>query len=177
MLTKIAYYQIFEISLIAYLGILALLLFIATALAAIRRRKDGRLLFRWHHRLAYVSIILAIVHGLLGLFGGDTIGYGLGGSGQGKPSETTSIISAGAEVFNTHCRVCHYNGGNMINPNKPIKGSLKLKDFETFLGFIRNATSPMPSFPQGTITDREARELYEYITSEQGLHLIKPKQT
>ena len=175
MLTKITYYQIFGISLITYLGILALLLFVTTALVAIRRKKGGRLLFKWHHRLAYVSIILAIIHGLLGLFGGETIGYSLAGSGQDRTSKKTSIVSAGAEVFNTHCRVCHQGGGNIINPHKPIKGSQKLKDFDTFLAFVRNPTSPMPSFSQGTITDKEAIELYEYITSKQGLNLMKPK--
>ncbi|HZV47359.1 MAG TPA: hypothetical protein VFG06_08450, partial [Thermodesulfovibrionales bacterium] len=79
MLSKITYYQILGISLITYLGILALLLFAATAFVAIRRKRGGLLLFRWHHRLATVSIILAFTHGILGLLGGDTIGYGMAG--------------------------------------------------------------------------------------------------
>jgi hypothetical protein len=175
MLSKITYYQILGISLITYLGILALLLFAATALVAIRRKRGGRLLFRWHHRLATVSIILAFTHGILGLLGGDTIGYGMAGSGQDKESQKTSLLSAGADVFNFHCRACHQNGGNIINPNKPIRGSQKLRDFETFLAFIRNPTSPMPSFSQGTITDKQAKELYKYISSEQGLNQMNPK--
>ncbi len=80
----------------------------------------------------------------------------------------------GADTFNAHCRVCHQNGGNSITPNKPIKGSQKLRDFEAFLAFIRNPASSMPSFSQGTISDKRAKELYEYITSEKGLNLIKP---
>ncbi len=174
MLTKIAYYQILGISLITYLGILALLLFAATVLVATRNKKGGRLLFKWHHRLATISIIVAFTHGILGLLGGDTTGYNMSGSVQDKESQQSSLISAGADTFNAHCRVCHQNGGNSITPNKPIKGSRKLRDFETFLAFIRNPASSMPSFSQGTISDKRAKELYEYITSEKGLNLIKP---
>jgi len=175
MLTKITYYQIFGISLITYLGIFALLLFAATALVAIRNKRGSRLLFKWHHRLATISIIVAFTHGILGLLGGDTIGFSMSGSGQDKAPQKTSLISAGADIFNTHCRACHQNGGNIINPDKPVKGSPQLADFETFLAFIRNPTSPMPPFSQGTIMDKQAKALYTYITSEQGLNLMKPK--
>jgi len=174
MLTKITYYQIFGISLITYLGILAFLFFTATALVAMRSKRGGRLLFRWHHRLATISIIVAFTHGILGLLGGDTNGYSIADSGQDKESQKTSLISAGADIFNAHCRSCHPNGGNIINPHKPVRGSQELRDFDTFLAFIRNPASPMPSFTQGTISDKRAEELYTYITSERGLNLMKP---
>lgn len=159
---------------ITYLGMLALLLFAATVLVATRSKRGGRLLFKWHHRLATISIIVAITHGILGLLGGETIGYGMEGSGQDKESQKTSLKSAGADIFNSHCRACHQNGGNIINPDKPIIGSRKLKDFDTFLAFIRNPNSTMPSFSQGTISDKRAKELYEYIASEKGLNLMNP---
>lgn len=168
MLTKIAYHQIFGISFITYLGILALLFFAATALVAIRNKKGSRLFFKWHHHLATISIIVAFTHGILGLLGGDTIGYGMAGSGQDKESQKTSLKSAGADIFNSHCRACHQNGGNIINPAKPIKGSEKLRDFDTFLAYIRNPASPMPSFSQETISDKQAEELYEYILQMKG---------
>jgi hypothetical protein len=173
MLTKITYYQIFGVSLIIYLGILAFLLFTATALVAIRNKRGGRLPFKWHHSLATISIIVAFTHGILGLLGGDTIGFGITGSGQERESHKPSSMSAGADIFNAHCRSCHPNGGNIIDPDKPIKGSQKLKDFETFFTFLRNPTSPMPSFSQRTISDKQARELYIYITSEKGMNLMK----
>ena len=174
MLTEIALYQIIGISVITYLGILAFLLFSAAALVATRSKKGGRLVFKWHHRLATISIIVAFTHGILGLLGGNTSGYGMADSVQDKASQKTSLLSAGADIFNSHCRACHQNGGNIINPDKPIIGSHKLTDFETFLAFIRNPTSPMPSFSQGTISDKRAKELYEYITSEKSLNLMKP---
>ncbi len=42
------------------------------------------------------------------------------------------------------------------------------------VAFIRNPASPMPSFTQGTISDKRAEELYTYITSERGLNVMKP---
>jgi hypothetical protein len=173
MLTKITYYQLFGVSLITYLGILAFLLFSATALFAIRHKRGGRLLFKWHHRLATISILVAFTHGILGLLGGDMIGLDIRGSGQERESHKPSSMSAGADIFNAHCRSCHPNGGNIINHDKPITGSQKLKNFETFSTFLRNPTSPMPSFSQRTITDKQARELYIYITSEKGMNLMK----
>lgn len=175
MLTEIAYYQILGVSLITYLGLLAFILFCATALVAVLKKKGSRLYFKWHHSLAAVSIILALIHGLLGLLGGDKIGYDVAGLVQGKESQQSSLLSAGADIFNAHCRACHQNGGNIINPDKPVKGSRKLTDYQTFLAFIRNPTAPMPPFSQGTIMDKQAKELYAYITSEQGLNLMQPK--
>jgi hypothetical protein len=163
MLTKITYYQIFGISFITYLGILALLLFAATALVAIRNKKGSRLFFKWHHRLAVISIIVALTHGALGLMGGDMIGSDIAGSIQHDDSRQSSFLSAGADIFNTYCRVCHPNSGNIINPDKPVKGSQKLRDFDTFLAYIRNPASPMPSFSQETISDKQAEALYKYI--------------
>jgi len=84
-LTKITYYQIFGISFITYLSILALLLFAATALVAVRNKRGSRLLFKCHHRLAAIAIIVAFTHGVLGLLGGDTTGRGLAGSVQVRP--------------------------------------------------------------------------------------------
>lgn len=137
MLTKITYYQILGISFITYLGILALFLFTVTAIVTIRNRKGGRLLFNWHHRLAAIAIIVAFIHGILGLLGSDTIRDGVAGSVQDDDSRQSSFLSAGADIFNTYCRVCHPNGGNIINPDKPVKGSQKLRNFDTFLAYIR----------------------------------------
>ena len=149
------------------------LFFTATAIVSIRNRKGGRLLFKWHHRLAAIAIIVALIHGVLGLLGSDTTGDGVAGSVQDNDSQKSSLLSAGANMFNSYCVACHPNGGNIINPNKPVKGSRKLGDFDTFLGYIRNPASPMPSFSQGTISDKRAEVLYEYIASERGLNLLK----
>jgi cytochrome c553 len=112
-----------------------------------------------------------------GIMGQGMTGQGMMGSGQEESQKPSQGVSVRAEVFNANCKVCHQNGGNIINPNLPLRGSLKLADFNTFLTYIRNPKMPdgsrgsMPSFSQAQISDEQARELYQYITSSEGLGL------
>jgi hypothetical protein len=67
-LQELTYYLIFGIPFIVYLGIITIVLFINTALiASMKRRKKIKINIKWHYRLAYVSIILALIHGILGI--------------------------------------------------------------------------------------------------------------
>ena len=68
MFQEITYYLIFGKPLIMYLGILTLLAFLFTAAIAVMNLKGVRTIpYRWHPRCAAVAILLALVHGLLGL--------------------------------------------------------------------------------------------------------------
>lgn len=68
MFQEVTYYLIFGLPFILYLGIITFSLFFITALIAFLRRKGKtKLSVQWHYRLAYVSIGLGIIHGLLGL--------------------------------------------------------------------------------------------------------------
>ncbi len=68
MLTEITYYKIFDKPLIMYLGIFTLFSFLFTATIAISNKKGIKFLpFTWHPRMAKFSIILAIIHGILGI--------------------------------------------------------------------------------------------------------------
>jgi hypothetical protein len=68
MLNEISYYLIFGLPFIIYLGILVILMMILTALIAILRKKNKiKISVFWHYRLAYITIILGVIHGLLGL--------------------------------------------------------------------------------------------------------------
>jgi mono/diheme cytochrome c family protein len=94
-----------------------------------------------------------------GIMGQGMTGQGMMGSGQEESQKPSQGVSVRAEVFNANCKVCHQNGGNIINPNLPLRGSLKLADFNTFLTYIRNPKMPdgsrgsMPSFSQAQISD------------------------
>ena len=89
---------------------------------------------------------------------------------------------AGAKIFNENCKACHQNGGNIVSPNMPLRGSLKLATIDTFLSFIRDPRMPdgskgsMPAFSKTQISDEQAKDLYEYITSKQGLDLASRGQ-
>ena len=68
MLQDITYYLIFGIPFIAYLGIITIVMFVLTALFALLKRKGKtEISIQWHYRLAYLSIILGSIHGILGI--------------------------------------------------------------------------------------------------------------
>lgn len=68
MLRNISYYLIFGKPLIMYLGILTLLLFLFTALIGYLNVKGIQIIpFKWHPRFAIITIILALIHGILGI--------------------------------------------------------------------------------------------------------------
>ncbi|OGP53946.1 MAG: hypothetical protein A2Y65_02180 [Deltaproteobacteria bacterium RBG_13_52_11] len=71
--------------------------------------------------------------------------------------------SSGTVLFNEHCAACHPNGGNTVNPNKPLKGSPAMQKFDVFLTWIRKPVQPMPSFPSSKISDQQAKGLYDYL--------------
>ena len=66
MFSDIAYYSIFGIYVVRLLGISALVLMLFTAsISILNRRKIRWIHQKWHSRFAYVTIILALCHGLL----------------------------------------------------------------------------------------------------------------
>ena len=68
MLQEITYYLIFGIPFVVYLGIITIVIFVLTALLALLKRKGKiKISIQWHYRLAYLSIILGIIHGTLGV--------------------------------------------------------------------------------------------------------------
>ncbi len=158
LLDGIIYYRIFGMPLLLYVGILALLSILITA--AIALRGVTRSSVRWHHKMAFLSIGLALVHGTLGIMGEFR---------SGSPG------IYGKQIFETNCSRCHPEGGNIFYPDMPIKGSGRLSDFQTFHRFIRDprmpdgSTGPMPSFSEKQLSDEQVKELYRYIISEGGL--------
>ena len=79
--------------------------------------------------------------------------------------------TTGLQIFNLNCNRCHPNGGNVILPDMPLRGSSKLANFKTFLSFIRDPKMPdgsegvMPVFSNKHISNQEAKTLYQYVTS------------
>jgi len=68
MFQEITYYLILGIPFIVYLGIVTMLMFGITALIAFLKRKGRmKLSISWHYRLAYLSLMLAVIHGFLGI--------------------------------------------------------------------------------------------------------------
>jgi mono/diheme cytochrome c family protein len=109
----------------------------------------------------------------------DKLYAGVNNTEKGDERATSEQLGNGEKIFNVSCRVCHVNGGNVINPRFPLRGSHKLSDFKTFLSFIRDPRMPdssqgsMPSFSEAQISHKDAENLYQYFLSPNGLNLIK----
>ncbi len=75
--------------------------------------------------------------------------------------------SPGEEAFVKNCAVCHVNGGNTINPAKPInKKALEAKGIRKPADIVRQMRNPGPGmtrFDEKTIPDKEAKAIAEYI--------------
>jgi hypothetical protein len=86
-------------------------------------------------------------------------------------SDNFSKESPGTELFKAHCQRCHPNGGNIINPDIPLRGSHMLIEFDTFLNFIRSprkhrgSKSLMPAFSPAIISNQQAMKLYQFVTT------------
>jgi uncharacterized membrane protein len=99
---------------------------------------------------------------ILGYFGGQLV-YGT------KSPPPPENVKVGAEVFSANCKGCHPGGGNILKPNLPLRSAPQLAEFKTFVDFIRDpklpdgSKGPMPAFAPEKISDRQAKELYEYI--------------
>jgi mono/diheme cytochrome c family protein len=79
-----------------------------------------------------------------------------------------SAAPDGANLYAVHCGACHAQGGNIINPTLPVKGSAKMKSLTVFTAFNRNplkadeSKGVMPAFPKDKISDQEMKLIYDY---------------
>jgi len=108
----------------------------------------------------------------LGWYGGNLV-FG------GRTLPAAREFKVGMEIFDQKCSGCHPGGGNAIKPNLPLIGSSELKDFQTFLNYIRQPKMPngskgiMPAFPEQKISQAQAEQLYQYLTKVLSVHKAK----
>jgi len=73
----------------------------------------------------------------------------------------------GEELFKKHCVACHPDGKNIVNPKKTLyKKDLeasKIKTTEDIMKVLRNPGPGMIKFDEKTISEKDAREIAEYI--------------
>ena len=78
--------------------------------------------------------------------------------GNGKSGET---------LFNQHCKSCHPDGGNIINPKRTLgkkdreANGIKTKD--DIVTFMRKPGPGMTPFDSKILSDKDAKEIAEYI--------------
>ncbi|MBX9571292.1 MAG: c-type cytochrome [Candidatus Obscuribacterales bacterium] len=98
-----------------------------------------------------------------------TIGVALspcsaGGVNKGDPKRGVKIFSA------MTCDICHLHGGNMQNPDRPIKGAAFQKRYpdDVSLGqLIRKGISDkgMPAFGRDRMSDQDLADVIAYVRS------------
>ena len=75
--------------------------------------------------------------------------------------------SEGAKLFQQHCAVCHPDGGNIIKPgftlHKKDRNAHGVKTAMNIVGKMRNPGPGMTRFDAKTISDKDAKEIAEYI--------------
>jgi cytochrome c6 len=73
----------------------------------------------------------------------------------------------GKKKFEEHCKVCHPNGGNIVNPKKTLgKADLEksgIKRPEDIVKIIRNPGPGMTKIDAKTLSDKEALAVADYI--------------
>ena len=91
------------------------------------------------------------------------------------PCGSVSAAEAdGGALYKTHCGACHPQGGNIINPNMPVTGSVKMKSMAAFAAFNRNpvkadgSKGTMPAFSAERISNAEMKLIYEYSLTLKG---------
>lgn len=68
MFNEISYYPIFGLPLILYLGSLTMISLLTTAtIMFLNDRKLAKIPFKWHHLMAKITIVLALIHGTFGI--------------------------------------------------------------------------------------------------------------
>jgi cytochrome c6 len=81
-------------------------------------------------------------------------------------ADTKGKIDAKAE-FAEHCASCHPAGGNIINPAKTIKkaelSKAGIKTWKDIVAKMRKPGPGMTTFSKQDISDKEAKEIAEYI--------------
>lgn len=66
----------------------------------------------------------------------------------------------GEALFKEKCASCHPDGGNIVNPKKPLKG---IKDPREVVKKIRSGGGGMTAFDQKAISDPDARAIAHYV--------------
>lgn len=74
----------------------------------------------------------------------------------------------GEQLYKQHCAVCHPNGGNTINPKKPVGAKAmaensKITTPEDIVRVMRNPGPGMNKFDEATISDADARKIADYM--------------
>ena len=77
------------------------------------------------------------------------------------------MASNGEKLFQQNCASCHPSGGNIINPaftlHKKDRDAHGVKTANDIVGKMRNPGPGMTRFDTKTISDKDAKQIAEYV--------------
>ncbi len=80
---------------------------------------------------------------------------------------STVAASDGQALFARHCAGCHYNGGNTVNPAKPLTQIYReangLRTTADLVAKMRRGGGGMPRFTTKQLPETEAKAIAEHI--------------
>ncbi len=73
----------------------------------------------------------------------------------------------GEALFKKNCAVCHVDGGNIVNPKKPLHKKEReangVKKAADIIKLMRNPGPGMTKFDKKTVSDKDAHKIAEYV--------------
>ncbi len=73
----------------------------------------------------------------------------------------------GKKEFEKHCAACHANGGNIVNPAKPLHKKEReangIRTWKDIIAKMRNPGPGMTKFEKKDVPDKEAKAIAAYI--------------
>jgi cytochrome c6 len=82
-------------------------------------------------------------------------------------SNSSEPLRSGEALFKQYCAVCHPDGGNASDPERPLYGSVlqskRITSPDDIVKIMRNPLSRMIRFDPSTLSDKDARAIAEYI--------------
>ncbi|MDD2759409.1 MAG: c-type cytochrome [Methylomonas sp.] len=120
---------------------------------------------RWHlDSMAMPTLYVLSLFTVMGLgfFGGELV-Y------RGFSPDAPEQYDTGRRIFESNCSGCHRRGENVIVSTMPLRNAPQLSDFNDFVTYIREPRMPdgspgiMPRFTLEKLSDKEARQLYDYL--------------
>jgi cytochrome c6 len=73
----------------------------------------------------------------------------------------------GEALFKQNCSVCHVNGGNIVNVQKPLHKKEReangIKTAADIIKLMRNPGPGMTKFDEKTISNNDAHKIAEYV--------------
>ncbi len=75
--------------------------------------------------------------------------------------------SRGEKLFMANCKVCHPDGGNIVNPKKTLhkadRDANGVKTVEDIMKRMRNPGPGMTKFDEKNYPDKDAKAIAEYV--------------